>query len=145
MKIKADFVTNSSSTAYVVLIPNEFCPDEDEIKSLYEDQYMQYAGYPLTNEQLYKEFPELFEILKEGDNLWCYGDEGTDPTLWNMMWSICNRKGFVLASLDMNGEGNNIIQGVKEESMEKIIINNIDLFSMFNMIQRSKNVTEKNE
>ena len=144
MKIKADFVTNSSSTAYVVLIPNEFQPDEDFIKQLYEDHYIHYDN-EVTDEQLYKEFPELFEMLKEGDNIWCYGDEGVPATLFNMAWSLCDKHGFVLASLEMNGEGNNIIQGVKEEAIEKIMINNIDMFSMFNMIQRSKNVTTKAE
>ena len=36
MKIKADFVTNSSSTAYVVFIPDDFDLDEDQVKEIYD-------------------------------------------------------------------------------------------------------------
>lgn len=143
MKIKADFVTNSSSTAYIVLVPNEFRPDDDEIQKLYSGEYVAYDE--LSDEQLFKEIPELFELLKEGDNVWYYGDQGTHPNLWSMILHICRTHGFLLTSLEMNGEGNNTIVGIKEEQIETIIINNIDLFSMFNMIQRRDNVTAKTE
>ena len=142
MKIKGDFVTNSSSTSYVVLVPNEFRPDDDEIKKLYTEEYS--FDDELSDEQLLKELPELFEILKEGEDLWYYGGEGTNQSLWGMILDICRTHDFLLTSLDMNGEGNNTIIGIKEEAIESIMINNIDLFSMFNQIQRrGSNVTAK--
>ena len=142
MKIKGDFVTNSSSTSYVVLVPNEFRPDDDEIKKLYTEEYS--FDDELSDEQLLKELPELFEILKEGEDLWYYGGEGTNQSLWGMTLDICRTHDFLLTSLDMNGEGNNTIIGIKEEAIESIMINNIDLFSMFNQIQRrGSNVTAK--
>ena len=143
MKIKADFVTNSSSTAYVVFVPNEFYPDEDEIKALYNNEFSLYQT--ATDEQLYKELPDSVESLKEGSNVWYYGGDGLNSTVWNIILEICRQRGFVLAEMEMNGEGNNIMQGVPEETIEKIMTNNIDMFSMFNMIQRSKNVTAKTE
>jgi len=143
MKIKADFVTNSSSTAYVVFVPNNFYADEEEIKKLYNDEYKEYET--LTDEQLFKNLPDCIELLKEGDNVWSYGSEGITTNIWNMTVDICRHHDLVLSSLEMNGEGNNIIQGVKEEQIEKIFMTNIDIMSTFNMIQRSQNVTTKTE
>jgi len=140
MKIKFDFITNSSSTAFVVLIPNKFYADENEIKKLYDN-----SPYDeVTDEKLFNELPEYIESLKAGDNIWYYGSDGADQTLWCLIIDLCRDHKLILASLDMNGEGNNIIQGIKEEQIEELFINNIDISSMFNMIQReSKNVTEK--
>jgi hypothetical protein len=142
MKIKLDFITNSSSTAFVVLIPNKFYADENEIQKFYD----RHPYDELTDEQLLKELPEYIETLKEGDNIWYYGGDGANQTLWSLVIDICDKHKFTLASLDMNGEGNNIIQGIKEEQIEELLINNIDIISMFKMIQReSTNVTEKTE
>ena len=142
MKIKLDFITNSSSSAFVVLVPNNFYADNNEMRKLYDEN----CGEEITDEELFKELPECIESLKAGDNLWTYGGDGCDADLWNTVVSLCDKHKFILASLDMNGEGNNIIQGIKEEQIEELLINNIDISSMFNMIQReSTNVTEKTE
>lgn len=143
MKIKLDFITNSSSTAFVVLIPNQFYASDNEMRKLYDETL---GEEEMTDEKLFSELPECIESLKGGDNLWTYGGDGCNPDLWNTVISICERHKFILASLDMNGEGNNIIQGIKEEQIEELLINNIDISSMFNMIQReSIDVTEKTE
>jgi len=121
MKIKADFITNSSSTAYVVFIPNNLYLKKDEIKSLYEKVYHDGDGNEPTNEQLYDEFPELLEILKSGDHLWLYGYSGINPDLWNMILILCDQRNLTISTLELDGEGNNTIQGVQEEDIIKNI------------------------
>ena len=119
MKIKSDFVTNSSSTAYVVCIPPDFVPTDEEIKEAYKFHHL-YSGEEITDEQAYKELKfELFDILKDGDNLWNYGEDGTHHVLFGMAADICTDNGFVLSVFEITNEGNNRIQGIKEEDLTK--------------------------
>ncbi len=143
MKIKTDFVTNSSSTSYVVFIPDGFYADEIEISKLYE----KLKGYrEATEEELYKELPECIETIKEGDNIWYYGGDGVNATVYDIILEICSAHGFILSEMDMNGEGNNTIKGVPEETIENILANNIDIMSTFKQIRgRGTDVTTKTE
>lgn len=142
MKIKTDFVTNSSSTAYVIFIPNNYYPSEVEIQKAYERYKKDFCDdeVELSEERLYKELPECLEQLKEGETL----SSDYDYSLYYLVLQICGDAGLVLASMDMNGDGNNFLQGITEESIEKIFINHMDVLSIFKLIQNGgKNVTEK--
>lgn len=138
MKIKRDFVTNSSSVAFVVMIPNNFYTNEDEIEELYNGEYDMYDSYKeAKNDEAFDEVYECLEDLKDGKNLWHYGGDGLNQCAYNCLLDICSKHKFILSSLDMNGEGNNIIQGVREEIVESLLINNMDILSMFKSIQRN--------
>jgi hypothetical protein len=69
------------------------------------------------------ELPEYFEYLKEGDNLWNYGSDGADQNMYMLVAEICSIQGFILKSFDVSSEGNNTIQGLLPEDMDKWIIN----------------------
>ncbi len=144
MKIKTDFVTNSSSTAFVVMIPNKFYTSEDEMKNLYDNECS--SDEEIEYDKLFKETPECIESLKEGRNLWYYGMDGLHPTIYNIILEMCSNHNFILSTLDIDNEGNNIIQGVKEEYIESLLINNMDILSMFKSIRReNKDVTSENK
>lgn len=117
MKIKSDFITNSSSTAYIVAIPNDFEPDQEDIleKFKYHYIYKEHEEWPET--QVLSEVEECIKILKKGDNLWSYGDEGTDSRIFYTIADICNDGGFVLSIFEMSDEGNTRIQGITEEDV----------------------------
>jgi len=141
MKIKTDFVTNSSSTAYVVLIPNAFYADDNELQEEHQ-RVVEENDIITSNELLYKELPECIELLKEGDSL---TREYSDEIFYSVL-GICENHGFVLTSLQMNGELNTYIQGVKEEQVENIFFENADLMSIFKLIRKGgENVTAKIE
>ena len=145
MKIKYDFVTNSSSVAYIVMVPDNFHPSENEMREEYEHRDI-YDDFHPTLEEATKEMHECLTILRNGDNIWNYGHDGVNQTVYYMLLEICDEHGFVLGSIDISSEGNNIIQGVKEEVIEKLITNNIDILSIFKLIQReTESDTSKTE
>lgn len=80
MKIKADFITNSSSTAYVVCIPDDWYPSDEVMekasKWLAEDN--EDSELPDKCLEEYKDkIMEFFDDLRRGQLL-CMADIGTD-------------------------------------------------------------------
>jgi len=128
MKIKQDFITNSSSTMFVVCIPSDFYPDQERIINLFNQHASDYDhddGNELDWEEtrILSDFEECLEILKSGDNLWLYGNEGCSIGSYNAMIDICSENNFLLATFDANSEGNNRIQGINEEEIKKWFMN----------------------
>lgn len=146
MKVKTDFITNSSSIAYIVMMPNNFYLSEDEIREIYkEPRSLYYEDSPPTEKEVIKELAECMEILKEGNNIWHSGSVGVSQIVYCMITDICQDHDFILTSIDINSEGSNIIQGVKEEVIEKLITDNIDILSILKLIRRTENDTSKIE
>ena len=125
MKIKTDFVTNSSSTGFIVSIPKDFIPDKKRIIAHF-DYYDRETGgeeEKFSENKIVVEFNLCLDLLKDGDNLWFYGEDGTDWRIYNAMTEICDENGFMMAVMDLNSEGNNRIQGIKEEDINKWFMN----------------------
>ena len=125
MKIKTDFVTNSSSTGFIVVIPRDFIPDKKRIIAHF-DYYDRETGgeeEKFSENKIVVEFNLCLDLLKDGDNLWFYGEDGTDWRIFNAMTEICDENGFLIVVMDINSEGNNRIQGIKEEDINKWFMN----------------------
>lgn len=134
MKIKTDFVTNSSSTCFVVFVPSKYTlSDEvlkkyinesiewwdDEEEELTEDEYV---------ETMRDEVVECIEDLKQGKDVYksCYGD-GVDYKVYCAVEAIMSGEGFGVTSVDTSGDGLDQIIGVPEEKIIKILGENLDL------------------
>ncbi|RLF56859.1 MAG: hypothetical protein DRN27_08930 [Thermoplasmata archaeon] len=119
MKIKSDFVTNSSSTAYIVAIPNDFEPDQEVILEKSKDHFIYKESdeeWPET--RILEDFSECLALLKSGDNIWTHRDEeGCDSRIFYTMVDICNDNGFVLSIFELNNEDGTRIQGITEEDI----------------------------
>lgn len=140
MKLKTDFISNSSSTAFVVLIPSNFHIDIGDIEILWDNVDEEDN---LSIEQIQTEVIDLIDVLKIGENVWCYGHDYTHPAIYDTIIKLCRKNKFILSIEDLNGEGNNMIQGIREEQVKDIIINSINMDETFNFLKKESEVVKK--
>lgn len=108
MKIKSDFVTNSSSTAYVIVVPGNFEVTDEVINKKLDEWDIEEE----EKESFITDIKKLFEFYKEGQ---AYDSKIKNDydRLDSMMTDICQEKGFVIASEDV-GESTPIPISYKE-------------------------------
>jgi hypothetical protein len=141
MKFKFDFVTNSSSVCYIVFIPSSFIVTDEMIQDGLDTEMTWWESvdeeeeFP-TVKDIRKEIDECIESLKEGNSIYTnpYGD-GVDIKVWTVIKTTLGGAGLFLNSVDMSSDEGDSILGIKEDVINKILINNIDLTNFIKVIQ----------
>ena len=139
MKIKSDFITNSSSISYIVFIPDSFKVSQKEMRDGYEQgcSYYDDEADPITDTDL-MEIKDLFESLKNGETLWYYMREGIRGVLYETVLEICDKNKFILNSSEVNGEGNDTTTGIKQEKIQKILMDHLDINKLLNNMNKGE-------
>ncbi len=134
MKIKIDFVSNSSSVSHIIFVPNKFYIDDHILQKLIK-QEIEYQGEDPENEDvLYSDAHDFLEDLKMGKNIW--RDSGdVDNVTYDVVFHICDENNFILATLD-SSSGANQMQGISEEDIKKIMFDHIDIIEMFDFLKK---------
>lgn len=119
MKTRRGFVSNSSSSSFVVLIPNDF-----EISSIDWSKYFDFDMADAEDireaKETQTEVIECLNAIKEGDSVW-YGNLKYDDS-FDLIEQIV--KPFVLVDFDTSsdaGEFIGISQGAVEAVLKKIV------------------------
>jgi len=133
MKIKVDFVTNSSSTAYVVLVPTNFILKREEAEKYWGTETDNKKS--MTDEQ-FSDVVDTLEELRDGRSIWQYGGEGTPTDIYYVVLEACNRNGFIVSDSEMGGEGNNTTFGVKQEQVTEILSEHIDVNKLLTIAKK---------
>jgi len=146
MKIKTDFVTNSSSTCFVVFIPNNYTVKDETIKTYIESQMTWWddeEGEELTSdeyvEMMRAEIVECLEALKQGTDIYKdnYGD-GVDYKVYSVIDELVGGEGFGLTSVQTSGDGLDQIVGVPEEKVIKIMGDHLNIMDFFKVKVRNE-------
>lgn len=125
MKRKADFVTNSSSTSYIVCVSDKYTITKNDIENHIWDYEIQYEGdyiedfhdsdefIGITIEKLNK----MLHSLRMGQELNTYDN---DYELWRLLADLLNDTNFVVAAIDSSPDDNRII-GIPIVKLKAII------------------------
>ena len=120
MKIKTDFITNSSSTAYIVLIPAELelTGASEEISELMKKSDYEWEHHFNENEEdaVYA-INQNLQLLKDGHTMWIDDAQG----FWTTQQYL-HEKGLTLKSVDMSGGGGmDVVEPIKLEDIYKVL------------------------
>ena len=123
MKVKLSFVTNSSSTSYIVFIPNTFKPSPDDIIDTYSHRLDGGWFEECNEDEIVKKVLEKIEDLKCGEIIYEYDTYEE----YAIISDLCNHHDFILASVDISSDGNGTITNVKREKILEILVNHDNL------------------
>ena len=114
MKIKLDFVTNSSSTCYIACVPTNVKPP------LTVEDLQEWDENGHTEAEALELFHVGLEELKSGSHLF-----REDNELFMTIAYYLEDKGFVLTTVDAaGGDGADVIQTIKMEDIVKFVERN---------------------
>ncbi len=119
MRIKADFITNSSSTAYIVLVSDTMF-NVNDISAINELESFESEHYDEFNEddkEMLNAIQYHLSLLKEGRQL--YRD---DTMGWWTLLEYLKKRGAVFKEIDMSGgDGMDIIEPLNIDDIHKAL------------------------
>ena len=121
MKIKGDFITNSSSTSYVVYIPDDF-DYKDHIEELKTDDIWKDYDHEEEKEykkKIWKQIEYTFNELKTSEDS-IPGEKGCMPPWYYIVEHFIEKKGFVVSEVNV-GSCEGTITNVNNPAIKKKI------------------------
>lgn len=131
MKIKFGFITNSSSTVFIVFIPDDFYLSSSNISKLLEEEIAELVDMEeLNTEEKEKLIPSIeyeIEALKEGEQYSYDSQSPIDVSEWRVIMRICEDNGFVLSSVELPMDSSDAVIGLTQEAIIRTLTAHIDL------------------
>lgn len=139
MIIKNDFVTNSSSTIWIVYIPSNYSIDIDAfMEQLLED----YEEIELTDLMVENELSESLDLLKSGESVWSYHVDGLHFAIYDTLITFLSDHGHTIKAFDVSSEGSNMIVGLSSDEAKAAFLKSIDIDETFKLLTKGESDEE---
>lgn len=140
MKIRNDYVTNSSATGYVVCVPTSFNPDYDTLKKMSKDW-----GYiddidPSELDEHYLEVSNLIEEIQRGKDVYQWDCQQADS--FYLLAHILEK--FILATYDIHSDGDGMMLAVSPKKIEDIFME-FHKINITKVVEGGENVTTEDQ
>jgi len=131
MKIKTDFITNSSSTMYIFYIPESFELNKSDIFEFSEEfewLFDENEKDRVNNDASYEEYllenlPNLFKELRTVGSLWTYGDDqGCPQSIYYIIHNILKKYDLEIQTIEIGYEGSNQLITINPDRIKQIFL-----------------------
>lgn len=141
MKVRLDYVTNSSATGYIVCVPRTFDPSNDEIMKALEDMpYFTIGEFDDKEvDEILKDIKDCVINLQSGQDVYQYDTPG--EAFYATSYLL---RGFVLGDFDIHSDGDGLIMQIKPEVIEEIFME-FHKMNIREMVEGGEHVTAENK
>jgi hypothetical protein len=132
MKIKHTFITNSSSTAYLIFIPDSFKIDHDEIENVVRFEILDLIHpkmRPVDDmvDQIIDDIETELEQLRNGEQYTHYDFSEEELVFWRSILTICEKNNLIMSDIDLPTDGGDYLIGITKEVLMDTLVSHIDL------------------
>lgn len=129
MQIQADFVTNSSSTGYIIFVPDIYYASESAIQLAIKMTEADHGNTNMSDHNKEIDIPEVIELMKSGETYY-YG-EFVGYANDNMVWLVClqlfTTEDFIIGAFEIGSDGNTCMTGVDQKNITDVLTKHVDL------------------
>lgn len=137
MKIRLDYVTNSSATGYIVCVPRHYKPTDDEIKKALSGSYNDYEED--QEDEIILGVNQMIEEIHRGVEVWQYE---TDGEIFYTLTALLDQ--FQLGAFEIHSDGDGMILPITPQKIEEIFLENHKI-NLKEIMEGGESVTTENK